>query len=67
MSHPALAPGRVALVAAHLLVPGFTTTGDREMDRKRVLWGAMDISEKRPPLSRWHPDYQNELDALEPS
>jgi NAD(P)-dependent dehydrogenase (short-subunit alcohol dehydrogenase family) len=80
-------------VSAHLLVPGWTTTGKREhkpgawlpdqviehmlgalergdfyivcpddevtleMDRKRVLWSAGDITENRPPLSRWHPDY----------
>lgn len=80
-------------VTAHLLVPGWTTTGKREhkpgawrpeqvvermqaamengdfyiicpdnevteeMDRKRILWGAGDITENRPPLSRWHPDY----------
>lgn len=28
-----------------------------EMDRKRILWGAKDITENRPPLSRWHPDF----------
>lgn len=28
-----------------------------EMDAKRILWGAQDITENRPPLSRWHPDY----------
>jgi NAD(P)-dependent dehydrogenase (short-subunit alcohol dehydrogenase family) len=80
-------------VTAHLLVPGWTTTGKREhkpgawlpdqvidvfmaalergdfyiicpddevsaeMDRKRILWSAGDITENRPPLSRWHPDY----------
>lgn len=80
-------------VSAHLLVPGWTTTGkaehkpgawlpeqvvDRmieqvsagdfyvicpdgetteEADRKRVLWAAGDITENRPALSRWHPDY----------
>ena len=80
-------------VSAHLLVPGWTTTGKREhkpgawlpdqvidvfltalergdfyiicpddetsadMDRKRILWSARDITENRPPLSRWHPDY----------
>ncbi len=26
-------------------------------DRRRVLWGAGDIAEDRPPLSRWHADY----------
>ncbi len=80
-------------ISAHLLVPGFTTTGKREhkpgawlpeqvvdrmieaidrndfyiicpdnevtteMDRKRIAWGAGDITENRPPLSRWHPDF----------
>ncbi len=80
-------------VSAHLLVPGWTTTGKREhkpgawlpeqvvdrmverlargdfyivcpddevtedMDRRRILWGAGDVAENRPPLSRWHPDF----------
>jgi len=82
-------------VSAHLLVPGWTTTGDRahrpgawlpeqvidymaealgrddffiicpddetttEMDRKRVLWNALDIVLNRPALSRWHPYYKD--------
>ncbi len=86
-------------VSAHLLVPGWTTTGGREhkpgawlpeqvvermeqalargdfyvicpdddvseaLDRKRILWGAGDMTENRPPLSRWHPDYQAAFDA----
>ncbi|MBW2269234.1 MAG: SDR family NAD(P)-dependent oxidoreductase [Deltaproteobacteria bacterium] len=89
-------------VAAHLLVPGWTTTGGREhhpsawlpeqvadwmiaavergdfyilcpdgevspeLDRKRVLWGAMDITQNRPALSRWHPDYKDEFETFEP-
>ncbi len=80
-------------VSAHLLIPGWTTSGKAahkpgawlpkqvvdmmvstiardsfyilcpddevtpEMDRKRILWGAEDIIEDRPPLSRWHPDF----------
>lgn len=36
------------------------------MDRKRILWGAMDITENRPPLSRWHPDYVAAFDAFQP-
>ena len=28
-----------------------------EMDRKRILWGAMDAVKGRPALSRWHPDF----------
>jgi len=80
-------------VTAHLLVPGWTTTGKAEhkpgawlpdqvvdlllagiaenrfyiicpddevtpeMDAKRILWAAQDMTENRPPLSRWHPEY----------
>ncbi len=86
-------------VTAHLLIPGWTTTGsaepkpgawlprqvvDRmlagvaagdfyilcpdgettaEMDHQRILWGAGDIIENRPPLSRWHPDYKSVFDV----
>ncbi|HSI39740.1 MAG TPA: SDR family NAD(P)-dependent oxidoreductase [Xanthobacteraceae bacterium] len=31
---------------------------DRALDERRILWAAGDIAENRPPLSRWHPDYQ---------
>jgi hypothetical protein len=83
-------------LSAHLLVPGWTTTGKNEhkggawlpeqvvetmidaviadtfyivcpdnevttdMDNRRIMWAAGDITEKRPPLSRWHPDYKEE-------
>ena len=30
---------------------------DRNTDERRILWAAGDIVENRPPLSRWHPDY----------
>lgn len=30
---------------------------DRATDEKRILWAAGDITENRPPLSRWHPEY----------
>ena len=89
-------------VTAHLLVPGWTTTGNRphapgawmpvqvidrmiaaleagdfyivcpddevtpEMDRARILWGAGDITENRPALSRWHPDWQAAFAAFKP-
>jgi hypothetical protein len=81
-------------ISAHLLIPGWTTTGDAvrrpgswlpaqvanfmieglengdfyilcpddetttAMDHKRILWGAEDITQNRPPLSRWHPDFE---------
>ncbi|UYV35984.1 SDR family oxidoreductase [Rhodobacteraceae bacterium D3-12] len=28
-----------------------------DMDRARIQWGAGDVTENRPPLSRWHPDW----------
>jgi NAD(P)-dependent dehydrogenase (short-subunit alcohol dehydrogenase family) len=36
----------------------------RELDEKRILWAAGDIVENRPPLSRWHPDYQEAFKAF---
>ena len=80
-------------VTAHLLIPEFTTTGNREhrpeawlpeqvvdfmvkrlergdfyilcpdnevstaMDHDRIRWAAQDITENRPALSRWHPNW----------
>ena len=35
-----------------------------EIDNKRILWGAQDITENRAPLSRWHPDYKEEFEAF---
>ena len=29
------------------------------VDNKRITWAAQDISQNRPPLSRWHPDYKD--------
>lgn len=86
-------------ISAHLLIPGFTTTGKREhkpgawwpaqvvdfmldglergdfyilcpdnevtteMDHDRIRWAAADITENRPPLSRWHPDWAEAFTA----
>ncbi len=86
-------------INAHLLVPGWTTTGNSqpnpgawmpaqvveklaagieagdfyiicpdnevttEMDKQRILWAAADITENRPPLSRWHQDWQGPAHA----
>ena len=30
----------------------------REIDDARITWAAQDITENRPPLSRWHPEYK---------
>jgi NAD(P)-dependent dehydrogenase (short-subunit alcohol dehydrogenase family) len=35
----------------------------REIDNKRILWAAQDITENRPPLSRWHKDYKEAFAA----
>jgi NAD(P)-dependent dehydrogenase (short-subunit alcohol dehydrogenase family) len=87
-------------VTAHLLVPGWTTTGtnthkpgawlpeqviermlqrlavgsfyivcpDNEvseaMDRQRILWAATDITNDRPPLSRWHGGHGTEFEVF---
>lgn len=34
---------------------------DRSVDERRILWAANDIIKNRPPLSRWHTDYQSEF------
>ncbi|ACM38016.1 MULTISPECIES: SDR family NAD(P)-dependent oxidoreductase [Rhizobium/Agrobacterium group] len=35
----------------------------RAVDEKRIAWAAGDIIENRPPLSRWHPDYDEAFKA----
>jgi NAD(P)-dependent dehydrogenase (short-subunit alcohol dehydrogenase family) len=37
---------------------------NRAMDERRILWAAGDLVENRPPLSRWHPDYQDRFKAF---
>ena len=39
----------------YILCPDNEVT--REIDNRRILWAAQDITENRPALSRWHPDY----------
>jgi NAD(P)-dependent dehydrogenase (short-subunit alcohol dehydrogenase family) len=39
----------------YILCPGNDVT--REIDNRRILWAAHDITENRPALSRWHPDH----------
>ena len=36
-----------------------------EMDSKRILWGAGDLAHNRPPLSRWHGDYDEEFERFD--
>ena len=39
----------------YILCPDNEVT--REIDEKRIRWSAEDIIQRRPALSRWHPDY----------
>jgi hypothetical protein len=34
------------------------------MDRARILWAAGDMTENRPPLSRWHPGYKQAFERF---
>jgi NAD(P)-dependent dehydrogenase (short-subunit alcohol dehydrogenase family) len=36
----------------------------RAIDNRRILWAAQDITQNRPPLSRWHPDYKAAFEAF---
>lgn len=36
----------------------------RELDSKRMEWAAGDVVHKRPPLSRWHPEYAKKFKAF---
>ncbi len=36
----------------------------RAIDNRRILWAAGDITENRPALSRWHPDYKAEFETF---
>jgi NAD(P)-dependent dehydrogenase (short-subunit alcohol dehydrogenase family) len=36
----------------------------REVDNRRILWAAQDITQNRPALSRWHPDYKDAFERF---
>jgi NAD(P)-dependent dehydrogenase (short-subunit alcohol dehydrogenase family) len=46
----------------YIICPDNDVTTD--VDHRRILWGAEDMIRNRPPLSRWHPDYQDEFAAF---
>ncbi len=46
----------------YILCPDNEVT--REIDNRRILWAAQDITQNRPPLSRWHPDYKEAFDQF---
>jgi hypothetical protein len=46
---------RVRVGDFYVLVPDHETR--KELDQLRIMWAAADITEGRPALSRWHPNY----------
>jgi NAD(P)-dependent dehydrogenase (short-subunit alcohol dehydrogenase family) len=36
----------------------------RDQDERRIVWAAGDLTENRPALSRWHPDYKEAFEAF---
>jgi NAD(P)-dependent dehydrogenase (short-subunit alcohol dehydrogenase family) len=52
---------KIAENAFYILCPDGETTS--EMDRRRILWAAGDLTENRPALSRWHPDFKEAFAA----
>lgn len=46
----------------YILCPDNDVT--REIDEKRIQWGADDLIKNRPALSRWHADYEAEFAAF---
>lgn len=47
---------KIRLGDFYILVPDNETK--REVDQLRIMWGAADVAEGRPALSRWHKDYK---------
>ena len=48
---------RMAAGDFYILCPDNDVT--REMDNARMTWAMQDITQNRPPLSRWHPDWEH--------
>jgi NAD(P)-dependent dehydrogenase (short-subunit alcohol dehydrogenase family) len=46
----------------YILCPDNEVT--REVDNRRITWAAQDITENRPALSRWHPDYKEPFERF---
>jgi NAD(P)-dependent dehydrogenase (short-subunit alcohol dehydrogenase family) len=48
---------RMAAGDFYILCPDNDVT--RPMDNARMTWAMQDLTQNRPPLSRWHPDYEH--------
>jgi NAD(P)-dependent dehydrogenase (short-subunit alcohol dehydrogenase family) len=53
---------RMAAGDFYILCPDNEVT--RHMDNARITWAAQDITQNRPPLSRWHPDWKDAFAAF---
>lgn len=53
---------RMAANDFYILCPDNDVT--RAMDNARMTWAMQDLTENRPPLSRWHPDYAEAFAAF---
>ncbi|MET3759891.1 SDR family NAD(P)-dependent oxidoreductase [Sphingomonas sp. UYEF23] len=52
---------RLAMGDFYIVCPDNETTS--EQDSKRIAWAAGDVTENRPALSRWHPDWKDAFAA----
>lgn len=48
---------RMAAGDFYIICPDNDVT--RQMDNARMTWAMQDLTQDRPPLSRWHPDYEH--------
>jgi NAD(P)-dependent dehydrogenase (short-subunit alcohol dehydrogenase family) len=46
----------------YILCPDNDVT--RDIDNRRILWAAQDITENRPALSRWHPEFSSAFERF---
>jgi NAD(P)-dependent dehydrogenase (short-subunit alcohol dehydrogenase family) len=53
---------RLAAGDFYILCPDNDVT--REIDNARIRWAAQDITQNRPALSRWHPDFKEAFAAF---
>ena len=53
---------RMAAGDFYILCPDNDVT--RAMDNARMTWAMQDLTQNRPPLSRWHPDYEHAFAAF---
>ena len=53
---------RLAAGDFYIICPDNEVT--RDIDNARIAWAAQDITQNRPPLSRWHPDWKDAFAAV---